>query len=114
VQEALSGPQQQQRKAATDRELSNLQIKETWQEVKAPQDRAKIGARWVSKIKRDAGDNIIKNKARLVAKGYSQIPESILRKRMQQLDEKHHCASSWLMLPPSILEFIKQKPLRRE
>ena len=49
-------------------------MKETWQEVKAPQDRAKIGARWVLKIKRDAEGNIIKYKARLVAKGYSQIP----------------------------------------
>jgi hypothetical protein len=54
VQEALSGPQQQQWKAAMDRGLSNLQIKATWQEIKAPQDRAKIGARWVLKIKRDA------------------------------------------------------------
>jgi hypothetical protein len=52
-QEALSGPQQQQEKAAMDRELTNLRMKETWQEVKAPQDRAKIGARWVLKIKRE-------------------------------------------------------------
>jgi hypothetical protein len=74
LQEALSGPQQQQWKAAMDRELSDLQIKETWREVKAPQDRAKIGARWVLKTKRDAEGNIIKYKARLVAKGYSQIP----------------------------------------
>jgi hypothetical protein len=74
LQEALSGPQQRQWKAAMDTELSNLRMKETWQEVKAPQDRAKIGARWVLKIKRDAEGNIIKYKARLVAKGYSQIP----------------------------------------
>jgi hypothetical protein len=40
VQEGLSGPQQQQWKAAMDRELCNLQIMETWQEIKAPQDRA--------------------------------------------------------------------------
>ena len=51
-----------------------MRLRETWQEVKAPQDRAKIGARWVLKIKRDAEGNIIKYKARLVAKGYSQIP----------------------------------------
>jgi hypothetical protein len=50
VQEALSSPQQQQWKAAMDRELSNLQIKETWQEIKAPQDQAKIGARRVLKF----------------------------------------------------------------
>jgi hypothetical protein len=74
VQEALSGPQRQQWKKAMDRELDNLRMKETWQAVKAPQDRAKIGARWVLKIKRDAEGNIIKYKARLVAKGYSQIP----------------------------------------
>jgi hypothetical protein len=54
--------------------LSNLQIKETWQEVKGPQGRAKDGARWVLKIKRDAEGNIMKYKARLVAKGHSQIP----------------------------------------
>jgi hypothetical protein len=58
--EALSGPQQQQSKAAMDRSLSNLQIKETWQEIKARQDRAKIGARWVLKIKGDAEGSIIK------------------------------------------------------
>jgi hypothetical protein len=109
VQEALSGPQQQQWKAAMDRELSNLQIKETWQEVKGPQGRAKIGARWVLKIKRDAEGNIIKYKARLVAKGYSQIPGIDFEETYAPVGRTTSLrTSSWLLLPLTILKFIKQ------
>jgi hypothetical protein len=57
-----------------NRELENLREKGTWQEVRTPPNRKKIGAKWVLKIKRDAEGNIVKYKARLVAKGYSQVP----------------------------------------
>jgi hypothetical protein len=48
---------------ALHRELSNLLHQETWQEVKAPPERGKIGTRWVLKIKHDAEGNINEYKA---------------------------------------------------
>jgi transposase InsO family protein len=74
LNEAMKGGDAFEWKEAMNRELENLREKGTWQEVRTPPNRKKIGAKWVLKIKRDAEGNIVKYKARLVAKGYSQVP----------------------------------------
>ena len=59
---------------AMEREISNIEGKGTWKEVKLPADRRAVGSRWVFKVKVDSDGNIVKHKARLVAQGFSQVP----------------------------------------
>lgn len=74
VAEALRGPNGPQWQAAIDKELANLKLKRTWDEVKRPVDKRAIGSRMILKLKRDALGNVVKFKARLVAQGFSQVP----------------------------------------
>ena len=58
---------------AMDREMESLISNHTWDLVKVPTNKDKIGSRWVFTVKVDPSYNI-KFKARFVVQGYSQIP----------------------------------------
>jgi len=53
-------------------ELLSIRENETWSYADLPKGHRAIGLKWVCKVKRDPGGNIVKYKARLVAKGYAQ------------------------------------------
>jgi hypothetical protein len=57
---------------AMKNELLSIQENNTWFYTNLPKGHTAIGLKWVFKVKRDAGGNVVKHKARLVAKGYAQ------------------------------------------
>lgn len=59
-------------KQAMDAEMDAIAESGTWHLTSLPQGHKPIGLKWVYKVKRDPGGNIVKHKARLVAKGYTQ------------------------------------------
>ena len=57
---------------AMEKELQSIQENDTWCYAVLPKGQKAIGLKWVYKVKRDPGGNIVRHKARLVAKGYAQ------------------------------------------
>jgi len=53
-------------------ELESIRENNTWCYADLPKGHKAIGLKWVFKVKRDPGGNVVKYKARLVAKGYAQ------------------------------------------
>jgi len=72
MEEALSGPNAEQWKAAMDEELESVLSNNTWEYVDLPPGAKAIPLKWVYKLKRDGNGNITRFKARLVVKGYMQ------------------------------------------
>jgi hypothetical protein len=72
MEEALSGPNAEQWKAAMDEELESILSNNTWEYVDLPPGAKTIPLKWVYKLKRDGNGNITRFKARLVVKGYMQ------------------------------------------
>jgi hypothetical protein len=58
-------------RAAMDEEMASIGENKTWELSALPCGHKAIGLKWVYKVKRDAGGNVVKHKARLVAKGYA-------------------------------------------
>ena len=55
------------------KEVDELEDKNTWELVDLPPDRKALGGRWVYRIKTNSQDNITKYKARWVVQGFNQI-----------------------------------------
>jgi len=70
--EAMGSPLEKEWKKAIVEELESIKINQTWKIVDLPKSRTPIKARWVFRIKRGAGGEIIRYKARVVAKGFTQ------------------------------------------
>jgi transposase InsO family protein len=70
--EAMSSPLQKEWKKAIEEELESIKANETWKIVDLPKARTPIKSRWVFRIKRGSGGEIIRYKARVVAKGFTQ------------------------------------------
>ena len=73
-EEAITGDEGEQWKAAMDEEIGTLGKMGTWELEDLPLDRKAIGCKWVFAKKRDENGRVIKFKARLVAQGFSQKP----------------------------------------
>jgi len=74
AREALRGPDADRWREAMDREIDNIESKDTWIETTLPAGRKAVDSRWVFAIKTDADGKVVKYKARIVAKGFSQQP----------------------------------------
>ncbi|CAI7877214.1 unnamed protein product [Closterium sp. NIES-53] len=72
VEEALSGPQKEEWKAAMDAEFNSLIQSETCELVELPEGRRPISSKWVFKVKSGADGALERFKSRLVAKGFQQ------------------------------------------
>ncbi|CAI7740829.1 unnamed protein product [Closterium sp. NIES-54] len=72
VEEALSGPQKEEWKAAMDVEFNSLIENGTWELVELPEGRRPISSKWVFKVKSGADGALERFKSRLVAKGFQQ------------------------------------------
>ncbi|CAI7849710.1 unnamed protein product [Closterium sp. NIES-54] len=72
VEEALSGPQKEEWKAAMDAEFNSLIENETWELVELPEGRRPISSKWVFKVKSGADGALERFKSRLVPKGFQQ------------------------------------------
>ncbi|CAI7904104.1 unnamed protein product [Closterium sp. NIES-53] len=72
VEEALSGPQKEEWKAAMDAEFSSLIENGTWELVELPEGRRPISSKWVFKVKSGADGALERFKSHLVAKGFQQ------------------------------------------
>ncbi|CAI7734082.1 unnamed protein product, partial [Closterium sp. NIES-54] len=72
VEEALSGPQKEEWKAAMDAEFNSLIKNGTWELVELPERRRPISSKWVFKVKSGADGVLERFKSRLVAKGFQQ------------------------------------------
>ncbi|CAI7890560.1 unnamed protein product [Closterium sp. NIES-53] len=72
VEEALSGPQKKEWKAAMDAEFNSLIENGTWELVKLPEGRRPISSKWVFKVKSGADGALERFKSLLVAKGFQQ------------------------------------------
>ncbi|CAI7842927.1 unnamed protein product, partial [Closterium sp. NIES-53] len=72
VEEALSGPQKKEWKAAMDAEFNSLIENGTWELVELPEGRRPISSKWVFKVKSGADGALERFKSRLVAKGFQQ------------------------------------------
>ncbi|CAI7757956.1 unnamed protein product, partial [Closterium sp. NIES-54] len=72
VEEALSGPQKKEWKAAMDAEFNSLIENGTWELVELPEGRRPISSKWVFKVKCGADGALERFKGRLVAKGFQQ------------------------------------------
>ncbi|CAI7795266.1 unnamed protein product [Closterium sp. NIES-54] len=72
LEEALSGPQKEEWKAAMDAEFNSLIEIETWELVELPEGRRPISSKWVFKVKSGADGALERFKSRLVAKGFQQ------------------------------------------
>ena len=59
-------------KRIMDEEIRSIEKNDTWQLTNLPVGHHPIGVRWVYKVKKGIGGEIIKHKARLVVKGYKQ------------------------------------------
>lgn len=73
--EAISGPEADQWKAAMAEELQSLDRNKTWRLVKRAQLRRHtkvLGGRWVFRKKTDLTGKVVRHKARWVVKGYLQ------------------------------------------
>ena len=57
---------------AMKEELKSMDDNEVWELVELPNEKKRVGCKWVFKTKRDSKGNIERHKARLVAKGYTQ------------------------------------------
>lgn len=72
MDEAMSGDNAKEWRAAADSEYESLLENETWKLVELPPDRKPIPCKWVFKVKIGSEGQIERFKSRLVAKGYSQ------------------------------------------
>ncbi|CAI7812739.1 unnamed protein product [Closterium sp. NIES-53] len=72
VEEALSGPQKEEWKAAMDAEFNSLIENGTWELVELREGRRPISSKWVFKVKSGADGALERFKSRLVAKGFQQ------------------------------------------
>ncbi|CAI7879756.1 unnamed protein product [Closterium sp. NIES-53] len=72
IEEALSGPNKEEWRAAIQEELDTLAERGTWELVNMPEGRKPVGVRWIFKIKTGDMDQLERFKAQLVAKGYTQ------------------------------------------
>ncbi|CAI7791126.1 unnamed protein product [Closterium sp. NIES-53] len=72
VEEALSGPEKEEWKAAMDAEFNSLIENETWELVDLPEGRRSISSKWVFKVKSGADGALERFKSHLVAKGFQQ------------------------------------------
>ncbi|CAI7750598.1 unnamed protein product [Closterium sp. NIES-54] len=72
VEEALSGSQKEEWKAAMDAEFNSLIENEAWELVELPKGRRPISSKWVFKVKSGADGALERFKSRLVAKGFQQ------------------------------------------
>ncbi|CAM8972195.1 unnamed protein product [Rhodiola kirilowii] len=54
------------------KELSALQLNNTWTFMPLPHDKNLVGSKWIFRIKGHSDDTIERYKARLVAKGFTQ------------------------------------------
>ena len=57
---------------AMKEELKSMDDNEVWELVELPNEKKRVGCKWVFKTKRDSKGNIERHKARLIAKGYTQ------------------------------------------
>jgi Reverse transcriptase (RNA-dependent DNA polymerase) len=71
---AMTHPDAEKWREATDAEIQAQLDNGTWELVKLPPDQKTIGCRWVFRIKLNSDGSVERYKARLVAKGYSQHP----------------------------------------
>ncbi|CAI7874229.1 unnamed protein product [Closterium sp. NIES-53] len=72
LEEALSGPQKEEWKAAMDAEFNSLIENGTWELVELPEGRRPISSKWVFKMKSGADGALERFNSRLVAKGFQQ------------------------------------------
>ncbi|CAI7730310.1 unnamed protein product [Closterium sp. NIES-54] len=72
VEEALSGPQKEEWKAAIDAEFKRLIENGTWELVELPEGQRPISSKWVFKVKSGVDGALERFKSRLVAKGFQQ------------------------------------------
>ncbi|CAI7781673.1 unnamed protein product [Closterium sp. NIES-54] len=72
VEEALSGPQKEEWKAAMDAEFNSLIENGTCELVELPEGRWPISSKWVFKVKSGADGALERFRSRLVAKGFQQ------------------------------------------
>ena len=70
--EAMNSKNAKEWKRAITKEYDSLILNGTWEKCPLPDDRTKIGCKWVFKHKINKDGEIERYKARLVAKGYSQ------------------------------------------
>ncbi|CAI7837808.1 unnamed protein product [Closterium sp. NIES-53] len=75
IEEALSGPNKEEWRAANQEELDTLAERGTWELVNMPKGRKPVGVRWIFNIKTGDMGQLERFKARLVAKGYTQVEE---------------------------------------
>ena len=73
LQEALSGPEAAQWRAAVEEEYNTLLKKQTWDLTPLPPGRKLIATTWVFKRKIGPDGKVERYKARLCAKGFTQI-----------------------------------------
>ncbi|CAI7851136.1 unnamed protein product [Closterium sp. NIES-53] len=67
LEEAMSGPQKEEWKAAMDAEFNNLIENGTWELVELPEGRRPISSKWVFKVKSGVDGALERFKSRLVA-----------------------------------------------
>ena len=72
MDEAMSGDNAKEWKAAADSEYQSLLQNDTWELVKLPENRKSIAYKWVFKVKYGSNGQVERFKSRLVAKGYAQ------------------------------------------
>ncbi|CAI7874999.1 unnamed protein product [Closterium sp. NIES-54] len=72
LEEALSGPQKEEWKAAMDAEFNSLIENGTWELVELPEGRRPISSKWVFKVKSGADGALERFKSHFVAKGFQQ------------------------------------------
>ena len=70
-EEAMQGPEADKWKQAIEEEMNSLIENDTFEETSLPENREKVGGRWVFAVK-DGPDGAKRYKARYVAKGYNQ------------------------------------------
>ena len=72
MKEALSCPENEEWKAALQKEMESISSNGVWDLVELPKDRKPVGNKWVFKKKTNADGALERYKARLVAQGFSQ------------------------------------------
>jgi len=70
--EAITSPLAKEWEKAIEEELVSLKVNRTWGIVDLPESRTPIKCKWVFRVKRGPGGEVIRYKARLVAKGFTQ------------------------------------------
>lgn len=71
-EEAVSGPNSEEWKAAIQEELSSLHKNQTWHLEPLPEDKNVVGCKWIFKIKNTSLEEIPSFKAHLCTKGFTQ------------------------------------------